>query len=72
MGLRLRLAIEVVMLVVGLGIAYMVGDLSAWSYPPGRDDIWLVTYAAMAGVVALHAVQVRRVLNRHGRMVQHG
>ncbi|WP_431470969.1 hypothetical protein [Sphingosinithalassobacter sp. LHW66-3] len=55
-----RTLIEMLHIVVGLLAATLIATLSAWSYPPAREDIWLVTGAAMAAVVAMGVGPIRR------------
>mgnify|MGYP004515819521 CR=1 FL=1 len=57
-----RLLIEVASLLAGLYVAYTIGRLSAWSYPLGARDIWLVTYAAMVAVMVLGLRQTQRAV----------
>ncbi len=60
--MRARLLTEIVHVVAGLAAAWAVGTLSAWSYPLGRRDIWLVTWVAMAVVLLLGVRQVQRAM----------
>ena len=59
---RARIAVEVGAGIAGLVAAYCIGWASAWSYPLGRADIWLVTYVSMAVVAVLGVRQVQRAL----------
>lgn len=56
----MRVLIEVLHIVVGLLAALLIAALAAWSYPLAKHDIWLVTYVAMAAVVAMGVGPVRR------------
>tara|TARA_B100000678_G_scaffold268333_1_gene254525 strand:- start:161 stop:376 length:216 start_codon:yes stop_codon:yes gene_type:complete len=49
----MRVLIEILYIVAGLGAAMLLGWLSAWSYPRAHHDIWLVTGVSMVIVVAL-------------------
>lgn len=57
----MRVLIEIVVLALGLGVAYGLGRLSAWSFPPGANDIWMITWVAMAVVVVLGVRKIVRV-----------
>ena len=57
---RVRVAIEVVHIFIGLTAAALIGWASAWSYPRATDDIWLVAFACMAAVVLMGIGPVRR------------
>lgn len=48
----------------GLGVTALVFWGAAWSYPQGRDTIWLVGAATMAAVGLLGARDVWRVRGR--------
>ena len=56
----MRVLIEVLHVAAGLIAAVLIASLAAWSYPLAKQDIWLVTYAAMAAVVAMGVGPVRR------------
>ena len=56
----MRVLIEVLHIVVGLLAALLIASLAAWSYPLAKHDIWLVTYVAMAAVVAMGIGPIRR------------
>ena len=56
----MRVLIEVLHIVVGLLAALLIASLAAWSYPLARNDIWLVTYVAMAAVVLMGIGPIRR------------
>ena len=60
----MRVLVEVLHVAAGLLTAVLIGWLSAWSYPPGRDDVWLVTYVALAAIVAMGVGPVRRAWQR--------
>ncbi len=60
--MRARLLTEIVHVVAGLAAAWAIGTLSAWSYPLGRRDIWLVTWVSMAVVLVLGIRQVQRAM----------
>ena len=49
----MRALIEVIHIAIGLAVAALLASLAAWSYPRATDDIWLVTYVAMAAVVLM-------------------
>ncbi|PXA96766.1 hypothetical protein DMC47_16585 [Nostoc sp. 3335mG] len=53
---------EIASVVAGLAAAWAIGSLSAWSYPLGRRDIWLVTWVSMAIVVVLGVRQAQRAI----------
>jgi hypothetical protein len=55
-----RLLIEITSIVAGLIAAVVIASLSAWAYPRGASDIWLVAYVCMALTVLLGAGSVRR------------
>ena len=57
---RVRVAIEVAHIFIGLVAAALIGWASAWSYPRATDDIWLVAFACMAAVVLMGIGPVRR------------
>jgi len=56
----MRVLIEVLHIVVGLLAALLIAALAAWAYPLAKHDIWLVTYVAMAAVVAMGVGPIRR------------
>lgn len=56
----MRVLIEVLHIVVGLLAALLIAALASWSYPLAKHDIWLVTYVAMAAVVAMGIGPMRR------------
>ncbi|KQM13279.1 hypothetical protein ASE73_11635 [Sphingomonas sp. Leaf24] len=58
----MRLLTEIASVVAGLVAAWGIGWLSAWSYPRGRHDIWLVTWVSMAVVVILGVRQAQRAM----------
>ena len=49
----MRVLIEVVHIAIGLIAATAIGWAAAWSYPRATQDIWLVTFVAMALVVLM-------------------
>ena len=51
----MRKLVELSFIAAGLLVALVLGWLSAWSYPQGRDDIWLVTWVSM-GVIMLMGI----------------
>jgi hypothetical protein len=55
-----RLLIEILSIVAGLIAAAVIARLSAWAYPRGAADIWLVAYICMGATVLLGAGSVRR------------
>ena len=57
-----RTAVELLACATGLAAAFMIGSISAWAYPLGRDNIWLVTWVSMVVVVVLNAGQIRRAM----------
>lgn len=57
----MRVLVEILHVAAGLMMAVLIGWLTAWSYPPGRDDAWLVTYVAMVAIVAMGVGPLRRV-----------
>lgn len=68
-----RTAIELLACATGIAAALAIGSLSAWAYPLGHDNIWLVTWASLVVVVILNAGQIRRAMaaDRAGRDVAH-
>ena len=56
----MRVLIEVLHIVVGLLAALLIAALASWAYPLAKHDIWLVTYVAMAAVVAMGVGPLRR------------
>lgn len=60
--MRARLLTEIVAIVAGLVAAWGIGWLSAWSYPLGRRDVWLVTWVSMAVVALLGLRQMQRAI----------
>ena len=56
----MRVLIEVLHIMVGLGAALLIAALASWAYPIAKYDIWLVTYVAMAAVVAMGVGPLRR------------
>ncbi len=60
--MRARLLTEIVAVVAGLVAAWGIGWLSAWSYPLGRRDVWLVTWVSMAVVALLGLRQMQRAI----------
>ncbi|MBB5709704.1 hypothetical protein [Sphingomonas xinjiangensis] len=56
----MRVLIETAFIVSGLLASWGIAWLAAWSYPLGRDDIWLVAYAAMVIVVLMGIGPLRR------------
>ncbi|MDG5489615.1 hypothetical protein NYR55_13410 [Sphingomonas sp. BGYR3] len=65
----MRVWIELAFVALGLIAALGIGWLSAWSYPQGAGDIWLVTGAAMLISAAMGVRPVMRALaqDRAGR-----
>jgi hypothetical protein len=59
-----RLLIEIVSIVAGLIAAAVIASYSAWAYPRGAADIWLVAYVCMALTVLLGIGSVRRAFRR--------
>lgn len=56
----MRVLIEVVHIVIGLIAAVLIAWAAAWSYPRATQDIWLVTFVAMALVVLMGIGPIRR------------
>ncbi|MCW3836339.1 hypothetical protein ACFQ1E_11070 [Sphingomonas canadensis] len=56
----MRVLIEVLHIVIGLCAAILIGALASWSYPLAADDIWLVTYVALAAVAVMGIGPLRR------------
>jgi predicted membrane channel-forming protein YqfA (hemolysin III family) len=56
----MRVLIETLHIVVGLIAAVLVATAAAWSYPRATNDIWLVTYVAMAAVVLMGVGPLRK------------
>ena len=56
----MRVLIEVVHIVIGLVAAVLIAWAAAWSYPRATQDIWLVTFVAMALVVLMGIGPIRR------------
>lgn len=56
----MRVLIEVLHIVVGIFAAMLIAALASWSYPLAKNDIWLVTYAAMVAVVLMGVGPIRR------------
>ena len=56
----MRVLIEVVHIVIGLIAAVLIAAAAAWSYPRATQDIWLVTWVAMALVVLMGIGPIRR------------
>ncbi|MDP5278892.1 hypothetical protein Q9Q95_08155 [Sphingomonas sp. DG1-23] len=58
----MRVLIEVVHIAIGLLAAALIATAAAWSYPRATQDIWLVTFVAMALVVLMGIGPIRRAL----------
>lgn len=56
----MRVFIEVVHIAIGLIAAALIAAAAAWSYPRATQDIWLVTFVAMALVVLMGIGPIRR------------
>ncbi|MBR0552229.1 hypothetical protein [Stakelama marina] len=56
----MRVLIEILFLIGGLIAALTLGYASAWAYPIGTRDIWLVTDAAMVVIVAMGVAPIWR------------
>ena len=56
----MRVLIETAFIVSGLVASYVIAWLAAWSYPLGKNDIWLVAYAAMVIIVLMGVGPLRR------------
>ncbi|WP_448658523.1 hypothetical protein ACPVPU_13755 [Sphingomonas sp. CJ99] len=65
----MRVWTELAFVALGLIAALVIGALSAWSYPQGAGDIWLVTGAITVISVAMGIGPVRRAMaaEREGR-----
>ncbi|MCC2975336.1 hypothetical protein LK533_01445 [Sphingomonas sp. PL-96] len=63
--MKMRVAIEVVQILLSVAIVVGLGMLSAWSYRPATDDIWLVTSVAVLVVVVLGVRQLQRAIAEH-------
>jgi hypothetical protein len=55
-----RVLIEVAHIAIGLIAAALIAAAAAWSYPRATQDIWLVTWVAMALVVLMGIGPIRR------------
>lgn len=55
-----HMRVELLHLSAGLAAALLVGALSAWAYPLGRREIWIVTAFATIATAALGFGQLRR------------
>jgi hypothetical protein len=55
-----RLLIEITSIVAGMVAVVSIAWLSAWAYPRGAADIWLVAYVCLGATVVLGAGSVRR------------
>ena len=60
--MKVRIAIEVVQILLSAAVVVGLGMLSAWSYRPATDDIWLVTSVAVLVVVVLGVRQMQRAI----------
>ena len=56
----MRVLIEVVHIAIGLIAESAIAWSEAWSYPSATQDIWLVTFVAMALVVLMGIGPIRR------------
>ena len=56
----MRVLIEVAHIAIGLVAAALIAWAAAWSYPRATNDIWLVTFVAMALVVLMGIGPIRR------------
>jgi type IV secretory pathway TrbD component len=56
----MRVLVEVFHILAGLFAAILIASLAAWAYPLARQDIWLVTYVAMAAVAVMGVAPIRR------------
>jgi len=68
----MRVLIELVHIAVGLIAALLIATAAAWSYPRATDDIWLVTYFAMAAVVLMGIGPIRRAYAIDRRRLSRG
>ena len=60
--MKVRIAIELIQIVLSVAAVVGVGMLSAWSYRPARHDIELVTMAAVLVVLVLGVRQLQRAI----------
>jgi type IV secretory pathway TrbD component len=56
----MRVLIETAFIISGLVASVVIASLAAWSYPLGKNDIWLVAYAAMVIIVLMGIGPLRR------------
>ncbi len=69
--MRRRLLTEILHVVAGLVAAWAIGSLSAWAYPLGRRDIWLVTWVSMVVVTILGIRQIQRAMADERAVANH-
>jgi hypothetical protein len=55
-----RVLIEIAHILIGILAAALIAAAAAWSYPRATQDIWLVTFVAMALVVLMGIGPIRR------------
>lgn len=60
--MKVRIAIELIQIVLSVAAVVGVGMLSAWSYRPARHDVELVTLGAVLVVVVLGIRQLQRAI----------
>lgn len=60
--MKVRIAIELIQILLSVAAIVGVGMLSAWSYRPATDDIRLVTLVAVFVVVLLGVRQMQRAI----------
>jgi len=68
----MRVLVEVIHVTAGLMAAVLIGKLSAWAYPLGTRDIWLVTFVAMAAVLLMAVDPVRRAISEDRATMRDG
>lgn len=61
-ALSLRVIAEIGYVAAGVLAALAIGKAAAWSYPVGRANIWLVTYASIGVVLLLGIRPVMRAM----------
>jgi hypothetical protein len=58
----LRVIVELCYVLAGVLAALAIGAAAAWSYPVGRANVWLVTYASIGVVILLGIRPVMRAM----------
>lgn len=49
----MRVAIELLHIVIGIAVAVTIASLAAWAVPRAAATIWAIDYVAIAGVVLM-------------------